>query len=46
MSKSYVWLVRTGDDGELPIILYNYTPTRAGSHATFLAGRSRYYLNG
>ena len=37
-SKSYVWLVRTGDDGELPIILYNYTPTRAGSHAaTFLA---------
>ena len=38
-SKSYVWLVRTGDNGELPIILYNYTPTRAGSHAAaFLAG--------
>lgn len=29
-SKSYVWLVRTGDDGAIPIILYNYTPTRAG----------------
>ena len=32
-SKSYVWLVRTGDNGGIPIILYNYTPTRAGSHA-------------
>lgn len=45
-SKSYVWLVRTGDDGEVPIILYNYTPTRAGSNAaTFLAGADPgYYL--
>lgn len=32
-SKSYVWLVRTGDDGEIPVILYNYTPTRAGKNA-------------
>ena len=32
-SKSYVWLVRTGEDGETPIILYNYTPTRAGYNA-------------
>ena len=32
-SKSYVWLVRTGDDGEVPIILYHYTPTRAGKNA-------------
>ena len=32
-SKSYVWLIRTGDDGEIPIILYNYTPTRAGKNA-------------
>ena len=31
-SKSYVWLVRTGEDGESPIILYNYTPTRAGKN--------------
>ena len=32
-SKSYVWLVRTGEDGEIPIILYSYTPTRAGKNA-------------
>ena len=32
-SKSYVWLVRTGEDGEIPIILYHYTPTRAGKNA-------------
>lgn len=32
-SKSYVWLVRTGEDREVPIILYHYTPTRAGSNA-------------
>jgi transposase len=38
-TKSYVWLVRTGDDGEIPIILYNYTPTRAGKNAAaFLKG--------
>ena len=45
-SKSYVWLVRTGDDGETPIILYNYTPTRAGKNAAaFLAGADPgYYL--
>lgn len=45
-SKSYVWLVRTGDDGEVPIILYNYTPTRAGSNAAaFLKGAvPGYYL--
>ena len=36
-SKSYVWLVRTGEDGDVPIILYNYTPTRAGKNvAAFL----------
>lgn len=39
-SKSYVWLVRSGEDGNIPIILYNYTPTRAGSNAAeFLSGR-------
>jgi transposase len=32
-SKSYVWLVRTGEDGDVPIILYHYTPTRAGTNA-------------
>ena len=33
-SKSYIWLVRTGEDGLPPIILYYYYPTRSGEHAT------------
>lgn len=38
-SKSYFWLIRTGEDGANPIILYNYTPTRAGENAKqFLKG--------
>ena len=38
-SKSYLWVVRTGEDGLFPIILYNYTPTRAGENAKqFLKG--------
>lgn len=38
-SKSYFWLIRTGEDGLHPIILYNYTPTRAGENAKrFLNG--------
>lgn len=45
-SKSYVWLMRSGEDGDIPIILYNYTLTRAGSNAAeFLAGATPgYYL--
>lgn len=38
-TKSYFWVIRTGEDGLNPIILYNYTPTRAGENA----GR---FLNG
>lgn len=38
-SKSYFWLVRTGEDGLNPIILYNYTSTRAGENA-------KQFLNG
>lgn len=38
-SKSYLWVLRTGEDGLAPIILYNYTPTRAGENAKqFLDG--------
>ena len=38
-SKSYFWLIRTGEDGLNPIILYKYTPTRAGENAKqFLKG--------
>ena len=45
-SKSYVWLVRTGDDGEAPIILFHYTPARAGKNAeAFLADAEEgYYI--
>lgn len=36
-TKSYVWLVRSGEDGLPAIILYRYTPTRAGENiAEFL----------
>ncbi len=38
-TKSYLWVLRTGEDGLSPIILYNYTPTRAGENAKqFLDG--------
>ncbi len=30
-SKSYLWLFRTGRD-DIPIVLYDYQPTRAGEH--------------
>lgn len=45
-SKSYLWIVRSGTDGLNPIILYNYTPTRAGENAKkFLKGMNPgYYL--
>lgn len=32
-TKSYLWVVRTDEDGLNPIILYNYTPMRAGENA-------------
>lgn len=32
-SKSYMWLFRSGEDGGNPIILYKYSPTRAGETA-------------
>jgi len=42
-TKSYMWLFRSGEDGEAPIILYGYTPTRAGYNATdFLKGFKGY----
>lgn len=45
-TKSYIWLVRSGEDGLPAIILYHYTPTRAGENAaTFLKGiEPGYYL--
>ena len=42
-SKSYMWLYRTGEDGEPVIILYGYSETRAGDNAkTFLKGFKGY----
>ena len=38
-SKSYVWLMRSGEDRLPPIVLYHYSETRAGEHAAdFLKG--------
>ena len=38
-SKSYVWLMLSGEDRLPPIILYHYTETRAGGNAaSFLEG--------
>lgn len=45
-SKSYMWVVRTGEDDGVPIILFNYTSTRKGDNAAeFLNGAEPgYYL--
>lgn len=32
-SKSYLWVYRTGEDGGVPIILFDYSPTRKGANA-------------
>lgn len=38
-SKSYVWLMRSGEDRLPHIVLYHYSETRAGDHAaSFLKG--------
>lgn len=38
-SKSYVWLMRSGEDRLPHIVLYHYSETRAGEHAvSFLRG--------
>lgn len=31
-TKSYMWLYRSGNDGEAPIILYDYKPSRTGDN--------------
>jgi len=42
-TKSYIWLYRTGRDAEHPIVLYEYQPSRKGTHAEeFLKGFSGY----
>ena len=42
-TQSFMWLLRSGEDGFLEIILYSYSLTRSGSHAKeFLEGCSGY----
>lgn len=42
-TDSFMWLFRSGEDGEPPIVLYRYTETRAGYNAKeFLEGFSGY----
>ena len=44
-TKSYMWLFRSGEDGDVPIILYKYSPTRAGDNAVeFLQGFDGYLM--
>ena len=42
-TKSYMWLYRTGNDGKVPIILYDYQPSRSGDNAaSYLKGFKGY----
>ena len=42
-SQSFMWLFRTGEDGQPVILLYGYTPTRSGNNAAdFLDGFQGY----
>lgn len=44
-TDSYMWLFRSGEDGLPPIILYDYSPTRAGAKpAEFLKGFHGYLM--
>lgn len=44
-TQSYMWLFRSGEDGEYPIILYKYSETRAGDTAVdFLDGFHGYLM--
>lgn len=40
-SKSYVWLMRSGNDGLPPIIYYRYAPTRSGDVALELTDETQ-----
>ena len=44
-SKSYIWLIVTGDDGLPPIVTYHYSPTRAHTAAQILFSGFNGYLH-
>lgn len=43
-TKSFMWLYRTGEDGGVPIIIYQYSETRAGDNAAEFLKDFRGYL--
>ena len=44
-TKSYMWLFRSGEDGEAPVIIFKYLETRAGDTAVeFLQGFRGYLM--
>jgi transposase len=43
-TKSYMWLFRSGEDGDFPIIIYKYSETRAGDTAVDFLDGFRGYL--
>lgn len=44
-SNSYMWLYRSGEDGLVPLVLYQYTETRAAHNAReFLSGYKGYLM--
>ena len=44
-TKSYMWRFRSGEDGDVPIIIYKYSETRAGDTAVdFLDGFQGYLM--
>lgn len=43
-TKSYMWLFRTGEDGGAPIVIYQYSQTRAGQNAVEFLGNFQGYL--
>ncbi|MBQ8558420.1 MAG: IS66 family transposase [Tyzzerella sp.] len=43
-TKSYMWLYRTGEDGEAPIVIYQYSETRAGENAVEFLENFQGYL--
>lgn len=43
-TKSYMWLYRTGEDGEYPIVIYQYSETRAGENALEFLENFKGYL--
>ena len=43
-TKSYMWLFRSGEDGDYPIVIYKYSETRAGDTAVDFLDGFRGYL--